>query len=167
MLGSVLRSMASAAAAASAVVSAARTAVQTVLSKTQGMVKGLGSSIATGTKTAASGGKNAAGRTGSEAAKTVPEIKSGIYVINASDGVYVGQSINIARRLAQHVRSGRFTTEEVSNVARQSVDGGRSAREVAEQTMIDRMGGIDNLLIEVNPIGPKRFELMPVQPYWR
>ncbi|MDP9904513.1 hypothetical protein J2S90_001468 [Arthrobacter bambusae] len=33
--------------------------------------------------------------------------------------------------------------------------------------MIDRMGGIDNLLNAVNPIGPGRFGLMPDQPYLR
>ncbi len=33
--------------------------------------------------------------------------------------------------------------------------------------MIDRLGGIDDLLNIVNPIGPKRFGLMPDQPYGR
>jgi hypothetical protein len=44
---------------------------------------------------------------------------------------------------------------------------GRSSREIAEQMMIDRLGGIDNLRNVVNPIGPKRFPLMPIQPYSR
>ncbi|MGL5825497.1 MAG: RHS repeat-associated core domain-containing protein, partial [Nocardioides sp.] len=101
------------------------------------------------------------------AAKTAPEIRSGIYVVNSADGVYVGQSSNISRRLAQHVGSGKFTADEVANAARQSVAGGRSAREVAEQTMIDRLGGTKNLLNVVNPIGPRRFGLMPGQPYRR
>ncbi len=87
--------------------------------------------------------------------------------MNSGDGVYVGQSSNITRRLGQHVGSGKFTADEVANAARQGVTGGRTAREIAEQTMIDRMGGIDNLLNLVNPIGPRRFGLMPNQPYGR
>jgi len=94
-------------------------------------------------------------------------IKSGIYVVNSADGVYVGQSRNISRRLAEHVRNGKFTPDEVANAARQGVSGGKTQREIAEQTMVDRLGGIDNLLNEVNPIGPKRFDLMPDQPYLR
>ncbi|WP_332602562.1 RHS repeat-associated core domain-containing protein [Arthrobacter sp. S2(2024)] len=101
------------------------------------------------------------------AAKSVLAITSGIYVVNSVDGVYVGQSNNITRRLRQHVRSGKFTADEVANAARQAVSGSKTAREMAEQTMIDRMGGIDNLLNAVNPIGPGRFGLMPDQPYLR
>ena len=93
--------------------------------------------------------------------------KSGIYIVNAAKGVYVGQSKNIARRFAQHVRAGKFTQAEVDNAARQAVSGGKLQREIAEQNMIDRMGGIKNLLNEVNPIGPKRFHMMPIQPYMR
>jgi hypothetical protein len=40
-------------------------------------------------------------------------------------------------------------------------------RAIAEQMMIDRLGGIDELLNMVNLIGPKRFGLMPNQPYVR
>lgn len=96
-----------------------------------------------------------------------PAGKAGIYVVNAMDGVYVGQSRNIARRLAQHVRSGKFTPDEVENAAQIAINGGKTSREVAEQSMIDAMGGIDELLNYVNPIGPKRFGFMPNQPYWR
>lgn len=36
-----------------------------------------------------------------------------------------------------------------------------------EQLMVDRMGGIKKLLNVVNPIGARRFSLMPNQPYVR
>lgn len=100
-------------------------------------------------------------------APAASEVRSGIYIVNTRNGVYVGQSSNITRRLAQHVKSGKFTADEVANAARQSVRGGKGSREIAEQMMIDRLGGIDNLLNHVNPIGPRRFGQMPNQPYFR
>jgi RHS repeat-associated protein len=90
----------------------------------------------------------------------------GIYVIEGAEGTYVGQSGEIATRLAQHVASGRFTQAEVDAAMRISVSGGRVAREVAEQQMIDSLGGIKGLLNLRNPIGPQRLGLMP-QPYSR
>jgi hypothetical protein len=47
------------------------------------------------------------------------------------------------------------------------VSGVKVDREIAEQMMIDRMGGTCNLLKKVNPIGPNRFGPMPNQPYTR
>ncbi|GAA1138006.1 RHS repeat-associated core domain-containing protein [Kribbella jejuensis] len=91
----------------------------------------------------------------------------GIYIVNSKAGVYVGQSKNISKRLAQHVRDGKFTQAEADNAARQGVVGNKTSREIAEQMMIDRLGGINNLRNVVNPIGPKRFPLMPNQPYSR
>jgi hypothetical protein len=85
----------------------------------------------------------------------------GIYVIDGAEGTYVGQSGNIASRLAQHVGSGRFTQAEVDAAQRIEVLGGKTAREIAEQQKIDELGGIDNLLNQRNPIGPRRFGLMP------
>lgn len=93
--------------------------------------------------------------------------RSGIYVVNSGSGVYVGQSGNIGKRLAQHVPKGKFTQQEVDAAARVAVAGGKTQREIAEQSMIDAMGGIDGLLNELNPMGPKRFGLMPNQPYSR
>ncbi|VXC24794.1 DUF6531 domain-containing protein [Nocardioides sp. AX2bis] len=96
-----------------------------------------------------------------------PRPTEGIYVVDSVDGVYVGQSNDIDRRFAEHVRDGKFTPAEVGNAARQEVLGGKTSREVAEQQMVDRLGGVDNLLNRVNPIGPARFHLMPDQPYSR
>ncbi|WP_217697942.1 polymorphic toxin-type HINT domain-containing protein, partial [Sinomonas mesophila] len=92
---------------------------------------------------------------------------SGIYAVNSPKGVYVGQSNDILRRLAEHVRSGKFTAADAAAAAIQPVSGGKTQREIAEQMMIDRLGGVPNLLNKVNPIGPKRFGQMPIQPYTR
>ncbi len=101
------------------------------------------------------------------AVKAADEVDEGIYIVRGAGGDYVGQSGSIARRFEQHVRSGKFTGEEVGAAERIHVPGGKTQREVAEQLKIDELGGIGNLLNRVNPIGPRRVDLMPNQPYVR
>ncbi|MFF1821545.1 polymorphic toxin-type HINT domain-containing protein [Kribbella sp. NPDC058245] len=86
--------------------------------------------------------------------------KAGIYIVNTAKGVYVGQSKNISKRLAQHVAKNKFTQAEVDNAVRYCVPGSKTDREIAEQLMIDMAGGKRNLLNEVNPIGDGRIGLM-------
>ena len=94
-------------------------------------------------------------------------IESGNYVVSTPRGEYVGQSGNISNRLDQHVASGKFTQAEVAAAQRISVPGSKLDREIAEQLLIDSKGGVPNLVNVVNPIGPKRFGVMPNQPYVR
>jgi hypothetical protein len=54
-----------------------------------------------------------------------------------------------------------FTQEELNAAERFGVSGGKTAREIAEQQKIDEFDGIGNLLNKRNPIGPRRFHLMP------
>jgi hypothetical protein len=96
-----------------------------------------------------------------------PVIEEGNYVVNSAAGEYVGQSGQISKRLQEHVRTGKFTAAEVAGAQRVHVPGGKLAREINEQLLIDSKGGIVNLLNKVNPIGPKRFGVMPNQPYSR
>lgn len=91
---------------------------------------------------------------------------NGIYVIRKSNGsVYVGQSGDISARLAQHVKSGRYTQAEVNAAERFSVGGGKTAREMAEQMKLNspQIGGRDapGVLNKVNPIGKNRRSLFP------
>jgi RHS repeat-associated protein len=83
----------------------------------------------------------------------------GIYVIRGAKETYVGQSGDISRRLSDHV--GRFTQREVDEAERIAVSGGKTAREIAEQHKIDALGGIRKLGNIRNPIGERRFHLMP------
>jgi hypothetical protein len=86
-------------------------------------------------------------------------VKEGIYDFQAASGkTYVGQSSNIPRRLTQHLRSGKLPAG--NPVTFKEVLGGKTAREIAEQTRINELGGIKNLENKVNPIGPKRAHLM-------
>jgi len=103
-----------------------------------------------------------AGGAGRIARRGEAEVVEGIYEFTAKSGKkYVGQSGNIPRRLAEHVRDGRLCPTELPNVARKHVPGGKTAREIAEQQRIDDLGGIKNLENKRNPIGPGRRGLMP------
>ncbi len=101
--------------------------------------------------------------------RVVPNFNEGIYVVTKAGGPnkgkqYVGQSGNISRRMRQHVRAGKFTQAEANAAARIPVPGGKTKREVAEQKLIDTLGGLKggNLLNKVNPVGDKRIgSLMP------
>jgi RHS repeat-associated protein len=117
------------------------------------LIRGLGGAGAAGAAEAAAAQEGLAGSAAREMAN------EGIYVIRSSRGDYVGQSGNIAQRLAQHV--GRFTREEVAAAERYAVQGGKTAREIAEQLKIDELGGIGRLLNQRNPIGLARLHLMP------
>jgi len=95
------------------------------------------------------------------APKFVVAAEEGIYVVRSEAGTYVGQSGNITTRLGQHVAKDKFTQAEVDAAERIPVSGGKTAREIAEQLKIDELGGIENLVNKVNPIGARRFDLMP------
>lgn len=87
--------------------------------------------------------------------------RGGIYVVKtASGGRYVGQSGVVGKRLAQHVASGKITSFQRYTAKVHRVKGGKLQREIAEQRMIDRLGGIQKLDNVRNPIGPKRRHLM-------
>jgi RHS repeat-associated protein len=85
----------------------------------------------------------------------------GIYEFVGNSGrIYVGQSGNIGLRLAQHLNSGALLNEGISSVRFTEITGGRLAREIAEQTRIEELGGVGNLQNVRNAIGPARDYLM-------
>jgi RHS repeat-associated protein len=88
--------------------------------------------------------------------------KEGIYEFTARTGeTYVGQSGNIAARIQQHTSSGFLRKEDVGTLRTTQVLGGKTAREIAEQLRINKLGGIDKLANERNPIGSARQHLLP------
>ena len=100
--------------------------------------------------------------------------RGGIYVVRTvSKMKYVGQSSKIAGRLARHVRNGKITKWQAATARVYRVSGGKVRREVAEQRMINRLGGIykngkRNLANIRNPIGARRSYLMRSTPRnWR
>ena len=87
----------------------------------------------------------------------------GIYQFTGKTGKpYVGQSGNIPQRIQQHL--GTTKLPPGSPVQFTEVLGGRLAREIAEQELIDSLGGIDNLENLKNPIGPLRQHLKSPRP---
>ena len=103
---------------------------------------------------------------GGAAVRAGREATEGIYEVVTKEGLpYVGQSNNIDRRLAEHVRDGKITQEAADAATRTEVTGGKTAREVAEQRRINDLtngvGASDpGIANKVNPIGPKRQHLM-------
>ncbi|MEN6384742.1 MAG: RHS repeat-associated core domain-containing protein, partial [Phycisphaerales bacterium] len=99
-----------------------------------------------------------AGTGSGQAAKSAQQ---GIYEFTSQSGkTYVGQSSNIPRRIAEHVNSGKLLANDLKTVKTTQVTGGKIAREIAEQTRIDRLGGVKNLENVRNAIGPARSNLM-------
>jgi RHS repeat-associated protein len=89
----------------------------------------------------------------------------GIYEFSTASGkTYVGQSGDIAARLEQHLESGKLLEPDLSTVETTEVQGGKLAREIAEQQRIDQLGGVQALENIRNPIGPARRYLMPEVP---
>lgn len=82
---------------------------------------------------------------------------------NASGAKYVGQSGKVGRRLSQHVKSGKtLSCWQAATAKVYRIKGGKTRREVAEQRMIKRHGGIrgGKLANKVNPIGERRKKLL-------
>jgi hypothetical protein len=81
----------------------------------------------------------------------------GVYEFVTTAGeIYIGQSKNIARRLKQHIKSGKL--DQLQAVTVQVVEGGKTARELVELGRINALGGIDNLANKVLPISNARLE---------
>ena len=74
----------------------------------------------------------------------------------------MGQSGDLAKRLAQHIASGKLLPKDASSVRSAMVRGGKLAREIQEQMRINEHGGIigGNLRNIRNPIGPNRAHLL-------
>jgi uncharacterized protein RhaS with RHS repeats len=95
-------------------------------------------------------------------ARAQSEITSGIYFFEGGGASYVGQSGNIAIRLANHVENAGKPILSIDDAVRVSVSGGKSSREVAEQFTLNNMGGVgeSGVLNLKNPIGAARQGLL-------
>jgi hypothetical protein len=109
--------------------------------------------------------EGAAARAGS-GSSSAGVTREGIYQFadaKAGGKPYVGQSGDVPTRLDQHAAAGRHTTGEATVTP---VSGGKTAREVAEHRQIQKLtGGVParkspNVANKVDPIGPKRQELL-------
>ncbi len=90
-------------------------------------------------------GAGVIGKASVEAAKvaeTAPAVTHGIYVVrDAKSGLpYVGRSVNIDRRMAEHIASGKVTARDAAVAQRYGVAGGTRQLRIAEQRMINRYG---------------------------
>ena len=63
--------------------------------------------------------------------------------------------------MKQHLRKGKLKPDDISSIRHSEVvTKHKAAREVAEQRRINDLGGKGKLENKVNPIGPKRQDLM-------
>lgn len=88
-------------------------------------------------------------------------VKEGVYWFKADSGkMYVGQSKDVAKRLVEHMKSGKLTQENIGSVQVSHVPGGKIHREIAEQNKINQLGGIKVLDNVRNAVGAKRIHLL-------
>ncbi|RWZ45978.1 hypothetical protein ELQ90_16430 [Labedella phragmitis] len=96
-------------------------------------------------------------------ANTASKAVKGIYVVRtvAANGgkgkLYVGRSVNVQRRLAEHVRSGKVTPAAARAAKVSKVKGGTRSLRIAEQRMINRKGGVTKLANKRNEIAPRHW----------
>jgi hypothetical protein len=93
--------------------------------------------------------------------------KAGVYVVTSTMGGYVGQSLNMAARVANHFsESGKLTkigAEKIEVKFFEMVGSTKTEREAFEQYVIlNKFDGIENLINKVNPMGGRmgKFEEM-------
>jgi len=58
--------------------------------------------------------------------------------------IYIGQSGDVEKRLAQHIHTGKLDKEELPEVEVKVVEGGKETRELAEQQEIEDNDGVKN-----------------------
>ncbi len=89
----------------------------------------------------------------------------GIYVVETVSGaLYVGRSVNITTRLATHVATGKITTAAAASAQRIPVSGGGTiALRIAEQRMINLLGGVRVLANKRNEIAQRFWHLHGIQ----
>ena len=83
-------------------------------------------------------------------------ISSGVYLARTTNNAqYVGQSQQIATRLSQHVNKAKLTAGQTDDAVRIAVSGSKTSREVAEQRILNQLGGPNTpgVLNKVNPVG--------------
>jgi RHS repeat-associated protein len=81
--------------------------------------------------------------------------KEGVYDLGSTLGKYVGHSKNIPNRIIQHfAKKGKLKGSELQNAVYHSMPGStKLQREVYEQYLIDKYGGVEQLINRRNPMG--------------
>lgn len=87
--------------------------------------------------------------------KQATTVTEGLYKVTLKSGEqYIGQSGTIDVRLSQHLNKEKFLLEDIKSIERSEVLGGKTAREIAEQSAIlDAQKNGITLLNKVNPVG--------------
>lgn len=79
---------------------------------------------------------------------------SGVYQIIASDGKYIGQSGNFFNRIKRHLSSPKFDGQDIYDIIYHEMPGSTPLeREIYEQYLIRKSGGVELLQNVRNPMG--------------
>lgn len=92
-------------------------------------------------------------------AQDITAAKEGCYLVQFEKGLYIGQSKHVWLRLLQHVARGRCTLEQARNAEFIAVEGGVLARRIREATLVNQLGGVDEVANLINPVAEKYWQL--------
>jgi len=86
--------------------------------------------------------------------------EEGVYIFDGKVGKYIGSTCNKLRRKAEYLAAKKLPRKNIGTFQFTEVKGGKLAREIAEQQLIDQYG-LGNLENVRNAIGQARRHLMP------
>jgi hypothetical protein len=102
--------------------------------------------VAAGARATAAGVARVATSAAAAGRALAGNVTQGVYKFSTSVAgavkTYVGKSVNVGARLAQHIRSGKLSPENLSSVAVKPVSGSATALSAAEQQTMNELGGI-------------------------
>jgi hypothetical protein len=99
------------------------------------------------------------------ALRALKKVETGVYIVRALSGrLYVGQSVSMSIRLAAHIRSGMTNLYSALRAIRIPVSGGRLARRIMEQRMINLLGGPTKLENKRNEIDRRYWPQYGIRP---
>jgi RHS repeat-associated protein len=102
--------------------------------------------VAAGARATAAGVARVATTAAAAGRALAGNVTQGVYKFSTSVAgavkTYVGKSVNVGVRLAQHIRSGKLAPEHFSSAVAVPIQGGTAALSAAEQQSMDELGGI-------------------------
>ncbi|MFA5292200.1 MAG: LamG-like jellyroll fold domain-containing protein [Phycisphaerae bacterium] len=106
-----------------------------------------------------------AGKYGTKGAKATKAVKEGIYEFTSKSGKpYVGQSKRLLTRIKEHLMK-KLKPSQIDNVKVKPMPGSTSLeRRIAEQTRINKLGGVDKLENIRNPIRKENWPKYGIDP---
>jgi RHS repeat-associated protein len=95
-------------------------------------------------------------------AQRAPGVIQGVYQFMTTNGqLYIGRSVDVLRRLGQHINSGKLPVQNYEQVVISPQTGIQSQR-ILEQTLINNSGGISALENQINSVSPTYWQTLGI-----